>query len=95
MAGEKKGEWIFSTCGTSWLLVSPSGVVQPTDGTEEQVEEQAKAIEGSKLVDFGVSWPMGSVVLAFTNGCRLLVEPTSHDAKYELPFCSSLCLKTE
>jgi hypothetical protein len=86
MAGEKKGEWIFSTCGTEWILVTPDGVVQPADGTEEIVEEQAKAIEGTKLIDFGVTWPKGSVVLGFSNGCHLLVEPTSNDSKFDLPF---------
>ena len=55
MAGERKGEWRFASCGTGWTLFTPNGVVSSKKGSEQTLEKRAKAIEGSKLIDFSVS----------------------------------------
>src|SRR5437588_12980073 len=45
MTGEKKGEWIFGTCGTRWILVTPTGTVRSDEADAEMVEEKARVIE--------------------------------------------------
>lgn len=86
MAGERKGEWILGTCGTRWVLITPTQTLRSGDNDEVTAERKAKAIENSRIVGFGVSVPDNVLLLDFSNNCRLLVIPTAADAKYDLPY---------
>ena len=84
MVGELEGEWIFSTCGTGWVLQTRKGTMSSTERTdtnEDQLERKLRvSLAGGK-----VSGLDGSKVLsiAFSNGCRFCVMPTADDDKYE------------
>lgn len=86
MAGERKGEWIFGTCGTRWVLITPQETFRSGEEDEEKTEQRAKAIENSRVTGFGVSVPDNVLLMDFSNNCRLLVIPTPADAKYDLPY---------
>lgn len=86
MAGKKKGSWIFGTCGTPWVLITPEGSVSSGDGDEEELEERLKVIQNSTVIGFGLSLPNEAVSVTFSNKCRLDVTPTARDRKYGLPY---------
>jgi hypothetical protein len=79
MAGKKKGEWMFGTCGTPWILITPQGSVSSTDADEDELERKVSVLENAKVTGFGISVPDHALMLTFTGQRCLYIVPTADD----------------
>jgi hypothetical protein len=86
MAGKKKGEWMFGTCGTPWILVTPHGSVSSMEADEDELEQRIKELENAKVTGFGISVPDHALLLTFTGQRCLYVVPTSDDDQWDVPY---------
>ncbi len=86
MASQKKGEWRFATCGTTWELFTSKGLVDSRSGTERSLEKKAKILEGSRVANVEVSVPSNNLAIMFTNKCLFRIIPGTEDDKYDLPY---------
>jgi hypothetical protein len=85
MAGKQKGEWMFGTRGTRWILITPTQSFSSDSHTEKQSGRKVKALEGSKVVSFeqisAHDW-----LMAFSNGCSFHIAPSAEDQESDLPY---------
>jgi hypothetical protein len=86
LAGKKRGEWRFGTRGTPWQLFTPDGLILSKQGSEDELESQAKVLEGRKVTGFSVSVPDSALTISFNGSYLFRVTPTAADDKYGLPY---------
>lgn len=86
LAGKKRGEWRFGTRGTPWQLFTPDGMVLSKHGTEDDLEAQAKVLEGRKVTGFSVSVPDNALTISFNGSYLFRVIPTIADDKHDVPY---------
>lgn len=86
LAGQKKGEWRFNTCGTKWTLVSPDMSVSSHGADDKVLESKLKVLLNANVKHFEVSIPNNIVTVVFDNDCLLLVIPGPADDKFKLPY---------
>lgn len=85
MAGKKKGEWVFSTCATQWVIVSHEHSMQSVGHTQAVLEEQAKNLEARRITGISAT-RQGMCAIAFSGNWTLIVLPNASDKKYKVPY---------
>lgn len=86
LAGQKKGSWIFGTCGTSWALMTPDGRISSDGASEEELEQRVAILERSKVTSIAFSIPDNGLFIGFSNDCLLHVTPVRSDDKSGVPY---------
>ncbi len=84
MVGKEKGSWILGTRATEWRIESATFALTTSDEDSEIIRKKVQAIENTTITVFETNYPDLSLIVLFSNGCKLTLLPDPEN--FELPF---------